>query len=64
MVWYVDDESRSVSKLYLGTGNYSMVRYVDNECCHVSSLQLVISNVWHKVTIFADIRWYVCQQWQ
>ena len=27
-----------------------MVRYVDNECCHVSSLHLVMSNVWSKVT--------------
>ena len=27
-----------------------MVRYVDNECCHVSSLHLVMSNVWGKVT--------------
>ena len=54
MVRYANDESRSVSKLYLGTGNYSMVRYVDNECCHVSSLQLVISNVWHKVTVLGE----------
>ena len=50
MVRYANDESRSESKLCLGKGNYSMVRYVDNKCCHVSSLQLVISNVWHKVT--------------
>ena len=27
-----------------------MVRYADNECCHVSSQHLVMGNVWSKVT--------------
>ena len=27
-----------------------MVRYVDNEYCHISSLQLVMGDVWSKVT--------------
>ena len=50
MVRYVDDECRSMAKLYLGIGNYSMVRYVDDECYHVSSLHLVMGNAWSKVT--------------
>ena len=27
-----------------------MVIYVENECCHVSSLYLVIGNIWSKTT--------------
>ena len=50
MVRCVYDECRSVSKLYLGIGNYSMIRYIDNKFCHVSSLHLVMGNVWSKVT--------------
>ena len=50
MVRYVNDEYRSVSKLYLGIGKHSMVRYVANECCHVSSLHSLMGNVWSKVT--------------
>ena len=50
MVRCVYDECRIVSKLYLGIGDYSMIRYIDNKFCHVSSLHLVMGNVWSKVT--------------